>query len=179
MTPLRDQPRTIFTPEHADFRESARTFCRREAAPRVDEWEQAGIVDREFWRRAADQGFVGFDVPERYGGAGVADFRFNAILDEELTYAGAISDNFSLQNDILSPYLVHLTDDEQKERWLPPFVRGDLIAAVAMTEPGAGSDLRAIATSARLTDDGYVINGSKTFITSGIQADLTIVAARV
>ena len=179
MTPLRDQPRTIFTSEQADFRESARTFCRREAAPRVVEWERAGIVDRAFWKRAASQGFVGFDVPEQYGGAGVDDFRFNAILGEELCYAGAISDNFSLQNDILSPYLVRLTNEVQKERWLPPFVRGDLIAAVAMTEPGAGSDLRAIATTARRSSGGYVINGSKTFITSGIQADLTIVATRV
>jgi acyl-CoA dehydrogenase len=179
MTPLREQPRAIFASEHLDFRDSARSFCRREAAPRVAEWEAAGLVDRAFWRHAASQGFVGFDVPERYGGAGVRDFRFNAILDEELCYAGAITDNFMLQNDILSPYLVELTTEEQKERWLPAFVRGDLVAAIAMTEPGAGSDLRGIVTSARRTATGYVINGSKTFITSGMQADLVIVATRV
>jgi alkylation response protein AidB-like acyl-CoA dehydrogenase len=177
--PLRNRQRAIFGPDHLDFRDAARAFCRKEAAPRVPEWEAAGFVDREFWKRAAAQGFVGFDVPERFGGAGVTDFRFNAILDEELCYAGAITDNFSLQNDILSPYLVELTNDEQKQRWLPGFVTGALMAAVAMTEPGAGSDLGGISTIARRTGDGYAITGSKTFITSGIQADLTIVAARL
>ena len=177
--PLRRQRRSIFTAEHADFRESCRAFATREAAPHVAEWEEAGIIPREFWRTAAAQGLVGLDVPEQYGGAGVKDFRFNAVLAEELTYAGAVSDNFSLQNDILSPYLVELTNDEQKARWLPGFTSGELMTAVAMSEPGAGSDLRAIATSARRVEGGYVLNGSKTFITSGIQADLVIVAARV
>jgi acyl-CoA dehydrogenase len=177
--PLSRQRRTIFTAEHEDFRESCRAFATREAAPHVDEWEEAGIVPREFWKAAAAQGLVGLDVPEEYGGAGVKDFRFNAVLGEELAYAGAVSDNFSLQNDILSPYLVELTNDEQKRRWLPGFTSGEIMTAIAMSEPGAGSDLRAISTSARRVDGGYVVNGSKTFITSGIQADLVIVAARV
>ena len=177
--PLSRQRRTIFTAEHEDFRESCRAFATREAAPHVDEWEEAGIVPREFWKAAAVQGLVGLDVPEEYGGAGVKDFRFNAVLGEELAYAGAISDNFSLQNDILSPYLVELTNDEQKQRWLPGFTSGEIMTAIAMSEPGAGSDLRAISTSARRVEGGYVVNGSKTFITSGIQADLVIVAARV
>jgi acyl-CoA dehydrogenase len=170
--------RTIFTDEHADFRESVRAFVVREAVAPLPEWEAAGIVPREFWTKAAEQGLVGFEVPETYGGAGVTDFRFNAILDEELVYAGALPDNLSLQNDILCPYLLNLTTEEQKERWLPRFTSGELIAAIAMSEPGTGSDLRGIVSSARKVDGGYVLNGSKTFVTSGIQADLVIVAAR-
>ena len=170
--------RTIFEAEHEDFRASVRGFLEREAVPHVEEWEAAGMVDRAFWRKAAAHGFVGFEAPEEYGGAGLHDFRFNAILNEEVAYAGAVGDNFSLENDIVTPYLVDLTDDEQKDRWLPPFTRGDLVVAIAMSEPGAGSDLRAMTTSARRDGDAYVLNGSKTFVTSGIQAELVIVAAR-
>jgi alkylation response protein AidB-like acyl-CoA dehydrogenase len=170
--------RTIFEDEHADFRESVRGFLAKEALPHTDEWEAAGMVDRGFWRKAAEHGFVGFEAPEDCGGLAIDDFRFNAILDEEVAYAGAVGDNFSLQNDIILPYLLELADDEQKRRWLPGFTRGELVFAIAMTEPGAGSDLRAMSASARRDGDGYVLDGSKTFVTSGIQADRVIVAAR-
>jgi len=170
--------RTIFTAEHDDFREAVRSFVVKEAAPSVPDWEEAGIVPRSFWKQAAAQGLVGFAAAERYGGAGVDDFRFNAVLDEEIAYAGAMGDNFSLQNDIICPYLVGLTTEEQRDRWLHPFTRGDLIASLAMSEPGAGSDLRAIATTARPDGEGWLLNGSKTFVTSGIQCDVVIVVAR-
>jgi alkylation response protein AidB-like acyl-CoA dehydrogenase len=171
--------RTIFTPEHDDFRETVRAFIAREAVPHSEEWERAGIVDRSFWTKASALGFVGFAAPEEHGGLAVRDFRFNAILDEEMSYAGAVGDNFSLQNDVLAPYLIEYTTPEQQRRWLPGFTRGELVAAIAMSEPGMGSDLRAMTTVAERRGDGYVINGSKTFVTSGIQADLVIVCARL
>jgi len=170
--------RTIFEPEHDDFRAMVREFLRREAVPNTDAWERAGIVPRSFWTLAADQGLVGFEVPEAFGGLGLRDFRFNAVIDEEVAYAGAVGDNFTMQNDILVPYLVDLADAEQQARWLPPFVRGELIAAIAMTEPGAGSDLLGMKATARREGDDFVLNGTKTFVTSGIAADLIIVAAR-
>jgi acyl-CoA dehydrogenase len=170
--------RTIFTDEHADFRESVRAFIAKEAVPHTEAWEAAGMVDRSFWRKAAEQGLVGFEIPERFGGAGLRDFRFNAIIDEEMQYAGAVGDNFPLQNDILCPYLVALGTDEQHERWLPPFARGHEVWAIGMSEPGIGSDLRGMATTARSENGGYVVNGSKTFVSSGIQAEHVIVAAK-
>jgi acyl-CoA dehydrogenase len=171
--------RTIFEAEHEDFRASARAFIRKEAAPHTEEWELAGIVPRSFWKAAASYGFVGFEAPERFGGLGLCDFRFNAILDEEMAYGLAVGDNFALQNDIVCPYLIELGTDEQHERWLRRFTAGDLVVSIAMSEPGMGSDLRAMSTTARRTADGYVLSGAKTFISSGIQADLVIVAARV
>jgi acyl-CoA dehydrogenase len=171
--------RTIFEPEHDDFRASVAAFIAREAVPHTAEWEAAGMVDRAFWSKAAKLGFVGFAAPEEHGGLGVRDFRFNTILNEEMSYAGAVGDNFSLQNDVVGPYLLDFTTPEQQERWLPGFTSGELVAAIAMSEPGMGSDLRSMASVARRTDDGYVLNGSKTFVTSGIQADLVIVAAKL
>jgi acyl-CoA dehydrogenase len=170
--------RGIFEEEHDEFRQSVRRFLAAEAVPRTEEWEAAGMVDRDFWRRAAQCGYVGFEMPEEHGGVGISDFRFNAIIDEEVAYAGAVGDNFSLQNDIIAPYLLELADDDQKARWMPGFTNGDLVFAIAMTEPGAGSDLRAMSATARRDGDEYVLDGSKTFVTSGIQADLVIVAAR-
>jgi alkylation response protein AidB-like acyl-CoA dehydrogenase len=170
--------RTIFGPEHDDFRALVGKFLDREAAPHADAWESAGMVPREFWAEAARHGMVGFEVPEQYGGAGTADFRFNAVLDEEMAYTGSVGDGFTMQNDILVPYLLDLTDDEQKRRWLPAFTSGRLIAAIAMSEPGTGSDLQAMATTARRDGDSYLLNGAKTFVTGGIGADLVIVAAR-
>ena len=170
--------RTLFDDEHDAFRESARTFLTREALPHTEAWEEAGMVDRSFWRKAAEAGFVGFEAPEALGGVGIDDFRFNAVLDEEVAYAGAVGDGFSLENDIITPYLVGLTNDEQRARWLPAFTGGDLVVAIAMTEPGAGSDLQAMASTARRRGDTYILDGSKTFVTSGIQADMVIVAAR-
>jgi acyl-CoA dehydrogenase len=171
--------RTVFEAEHDDFRASVRTFLEREAVPHADAWEEAGMVDRGFWLKAAAAGFVGFEAPAEHGGLGLRDFRFNAILDEEIEYAGVPGDNFALQNDIVAPYLIELTDEAQKRRWLPRFTSGELVVAIAMSEPGAGSDLRAMTATATPNDDGWTLDGSKTFVTSGIQADLVIVAARV
>jgi len=170
--------RVLFEAEHDDFRASVRAFLAREAVPHTDAWEAAGMVDRAFWRRAAEQGLVGFEAPPALGGAGIADFRFNAVIDEEVAYAGVAGDGFTMENDIIAPYLVEHATAEQRERWLPGFTAGDLVVAIAMTEPGAGSDLRGITSTARPDGDGYLLNGSKTFVTSGIQADLVIVAAR-
>jgi len=170
--------RTIYEPEHDDFRAVVKSFLSREAVPYTEAWEEAGLVPREFWIEAARHGMVGFEVPEQFGGLGLKDFRFNAVIDEEVAYTGAVGDNFTMQNDILVPYLLELTDHEQKQRWLPSFTRGELIAALAMTEPGAGSDLQAMAATARRDGDSYVINGTKTFVTSGIAADLVVVAVR-
>jgi acyl-CoA dehydrogenase len=171
--------RKLFTPEHDDFRRSVRGFLAREAVPHTGTWESQGMVDRDFWRRAAAQGLVGFAAPERLGGAGIDDFRFNAILDEEVAYAGVAGDGFALENDIIAPYLLDLATPSQQERWLPGLAAGDLVFAIAMSEPGAGSDLRAMTTTALRTPGGYLLSGSKTFVTSGIQAELVIVAARV
>jgi alkylation response protein AidB-like acyl-CoA dehydrogenase len=170
--------RSLFTPEHEAFRESVRGFLAREAVPHAEEWEAAGFVPRAFWTRAAEQGLVGWEAPEEYGGAGIADFRFNVVLNEEMSYAVVPGDNFSLQNDIIAPYLLALAGDEQKRRWLPGFVDGSLLFAIAMSEPGMGSDLRAMTTTAKRVDGGWRLSGSKTFVTSGIQADRVIVAAR-
>jgi acyl-CoA dehydrogenase len=170
--------REIFDPEHDDFRESVGAFLRREAAPHSEAWENEGIIPRSFWEAAAQNGFVGFEAPEEYGGIGLRDFRFNAVIDEEVAYSGSVGDNFMMQNDILAPYLIYLTSDEQKQRWLPSFCEGKLMAAIAMTEPGAGSDLRAMQTRARKQGDEWIIDGAKTFVTSGIAADLLIVAAQ-
>jgi acyl-CoA dehydrogenase len=170
--------RTIFEPEHEDFRESVRGFLRAEALPHTEEWEAAGLVDRSFWRKAAAQGYVAFAAPEEHGGLGLDDFRFNAIIDEEVAYTGAVGDNFALVNDIVTPYLLDLTTAEQRDRWLPGVTTGETVPVIAMTEPGTGSDLRAIAATAKPDGDGWRLNGSKTFVSSGIQADLVIVAAR-
>jgi acyl-CoA dehydrogenase len=172
-------PRTIFDDVHHDFRASVRAFLLAEAVPHGERWEREGLVDRDFFRKAGAQGLIGFMAPEELGGAGIDDFRFNAILDEEHCYTGAVGDNLNLTNSILAPYLLDLTTDEQKARWVPPWTRGDLIPAICMSEPGAGSDLRGIKATARWNGDHYVLNGSKTFVTSGIQADLVIVAANV
>jgi len=171
--------RTIFSDEHNEFRASVRGFLGREGAPHAAAWEEAGIIDRGFWRKAADQGYVGIAVPEEFGGAGVRDFRFNAILDEEVVYTGTVTDAFSLTNDIVVPYFTDLASAEQQARWLPSITSGERVCAIAMSEPGAGSDLRGIAATATWADGHYRLSGSKTFVTSGIQAEIVIVAARV
>jgi len=175
--------REIFTDEHEAFRKTVRTFLEREVIPFHDQWEKDGLVPREAWRKAGDAGLLCFDVPEEYGGPGVRDFRYNLVVAEELTRAGASGPGFSVHTDIIVPYLTSLGTEEQKRRWLPGCVSGELITAIAMTEPGAGSDLQGIRTTARptKTDDGedaFVVNGSKTFISNGINADLVIVVAR-
>ena len=134
--------RTLFEAEHDAFRGTVRTFMERQVAPRHADWEKAGIVDRDVWVEAGKQGLLGMDVPEELGGGGVADFRYNAVLDEEITRAGATGLGFGLHNDIVAPYLLTLGTDEQRRRWLPGFCSGELITAIAMSEPGAGSDLQ-------------------------------------
>ena len=169
---------TLYTSEHEDFRKTARTFYEREVIPHHDQWEQDGIVPRELWLKAGEAGLLCFDVPEEYGGPGVDDFRYNVILSEEQTRAGASGPGFSVHTDIIVPYLTSLATDEQKQRWLPGTVSGEIITAIAMTEPGAGSDLQGVRTTAVDKGDHYLLNGSKTFISNGILADLVIVVAR-
>jgi alkylation response protein AidB-like acyl-CoA dehydrogenase len=168
----------LYEPVHEEFRELCRTFLAREAVPHHASWEEAGLVDREVWRKAGAAGLLGLDVPEEYGGGGQRDFRFNAVLVEEIAAAGTTGLGFGLHNDIVAPYLTELTTDEQRERWLPGFCSGETVTAIAMSEPGAGSDLAGVRTSAVRDGSDYVINGQKTFITNGEHADLVIVVAR-
>ena len=172
--------RDTYTEEHALFRQTVRGFYERSVVPHHEQWERDGIVDRSVFADAGDLGLLGLQVPEEYGGAGVDDFRFNAILVEEAQYATVASAglNLSLHNDICLPYFLHQANEEQRQRWLPGIVDGTAITAVAMTEPGAGSDLAAIRTTAERRGDGYVLNGAKTFISNGINADLVVVAAK-
>jgi alkylation response protein AidB-like acyl-CoA dehydrogenase len=172
--------RTGFEPEHADYRESVRRFIAEEIVPHHERWEREGIVDRELFATAARSGMLAMQVPERYGGAGVDDFRFNQILDEEVGIAGigGAGLGITLHNDICLPYFLNFASDEQKERWLPGIADGSLITALAMTEPEMGSDLAGLRTTATRDGDVYVVNGSKTFITNGINADLVIAAVR-
>jgi acyl-CoA dehydrogenase len=168
----------LYAAEHEDFRKTARTFFEREVVPHHEQWERDGIVPRELWLTAGAQGLLCFDVPEEYGGAGVQDFRYNMVLSEEQTRSGCSGPGFSVHSDIIVPYLTNLGDDEQKRRWLPGCVTGETITAIAMTEPGAGSDLQGVQTSAVDRGDHYLLNGSKTFISNGINADLVIVVCR-
>lgn len=170
--------RDLFEEEHLLFRETVREFMAREVTPHHDRWEKEGIVPREVWKRAGEVGMFGFSIPEEYGGAGITDFRYNTIITEEILRTGATGLGWGLHNDVVAPYLVELTSDEQKERWLPGFVSGELITAIAMTEPGAGSDLQGIRTTAVRDGDHYVVNGQKTFITNGVNSDLVIVVAK-
>ncbi|MGW0561388.1 acyl-CoA dehydrogenase family protein [Streptomyces sp. NPDC003016] len=170
--------RQIFTAEHEAFRESVHTFLAKEVTPYYAQWEKDGIVSREAWRAAGRQGLLGLAVPEEYGGGGNSDFRYSAVLAEEFARAGASGLALGLHNDIIGPYLTGLATDEQKRRWLPGFCTGETITAIAMTEPGAGSDLQGIRTTAEDRGDHWVLNGSKTFISNGILADLVIVVAK-
>lgn len=169
--------RSIFTQEHDDFRRNFREFLQREALPRRDDWLADGIIDRDFWILAAERGFVGYGAPAEYGGLDIDDFRFSAAIIEEVAYAGAGTDAFLMTNDIVGPYLWDLADESQARRWIPGVTSGRIVPALAMTEPGTGSDVRSIRTTARWDGEHYRLNGAKTFITSGIQADLVIVAA--
>ncbi|GAA1539400.1 acyl-CoA dehydrogenase family protein [Nocardioides humi] len=169
---------SIYETEHEDFRRTARTFLEREVVPHHEQWEKDGLIDRDVWRKAGRAGLLGFEVPEEYDGPGIRDFRYHMVLTEEIARVAATGLGFALHNDITVPYLVALADDEQKARWLPGTVSGDIVTAIAMTEPGAGSDLQGIRTTAVDKGDHYVLNGSKTFITNGIHSDLVIVVAR-
>jgi len=169
---------SIFEAEHDDFRKTCRAFFEREVMPYSEQWDRDGIVPRDIWLKAGEAGLLCFDVPEEYGGPGIEDFRFNMVVSEEQARSGANGPGFSVHSDIIVPYLVKLANDEQKQRWLPGCVSGETITAIAMTEPGAGSDLQGVRTSAVDAGDHYVVNGSKTFISNGINADLVIVVVR-
>jgi alkylation response protein AidB-like acyl-CoA dehydrogenase len=168
----------LYGPDHEEFRQLCRTFLNREAVPHHEEWEKAGIVDPAVWRKAGAAGLLGLDVDEEYGGAGQRDFRYNAVLVEEIVRARCSGLGFGLHNDVIAPYLTDLTTPEQRKRWLPRFCSGELITAIAMSEPGAGSDLAGVRTTATRDGDSYVLNGQKTFITNGENADLVIVVAK-
>ncbi|MGH3355376.1 MAG: acyl-CoA dehydrogenase family protein [Nocardioidaceae bacterium] len=174
--------RQIFTPDHDAFRETVRAFCEKEVAPHHESWEEAGIVPRELWTAAGAKGLLGFALPEEYGGGGQRDFRFNAVLAEELTRVHASGVGFTVHVDINAGYLLDYATAEQRARWLPGFCSGESITAIAMSEPGAGSDLQGIRTTARKVSDAdgdaYIVNGQKTFISNGISADLVIVVAK-
>jgi alkylation response protein AidB-like acyl-CoA dehydrogenase len=170
--------RHLFDADPDAFRETARAFCDKEILPHHESWEEAGIVPRELWTAAGTAGLLGFMMPEEYGGGGVRDFRFNTVVIEEITKSRASGPGFTIHVDIVSSYLLDYANDEQKARWLPKFCSGELITAIAMTEPGAGSDLQGIETTAIRDGDDYVLNGSKTFISNGILADLVIVVAK-
>jgi long-chain-acyl-CoA dehydrogenase len=170
--------RAIFEPEHEAFRVTVGTFLDKEAVPFHEQWEKAGVVDREVWAKAGAQGLLGLQVPERHGGGGTPDFRYNAVVGEEMTRRGIYGCAFPLFNDMIAPYLVAGANDEQAARWFPGLCAGTTIAAIAMTEPGAGSDLQGIQTRAEDAGDHYVLTGQKTFISNGILADLVLVVAR-
>ena len=169
---------SIYETEHEDFRTTVRAFLDKEVVPFHEQWEADGQVDRDVWRRAGDAGLLCLDVPEVYGGAGVDDFRFTAVLAEECSRVGATGLGFGLHSDIVVPYITSLGTDEQKQRWLPGLVSGETISAIAMTEPGAGSDLAGIRTTAIDQGDHFLLNGAKTFISNGILSDLVIVVAK-
>jgi acyl-CoA dehydrogenase len=170
--------RDIFSDEHEAFRDMVREFVAREVSPFHEQWEREHIVPRELWLSAGRAGLLGIDVDEKYGGGGNRDYRYYAIMDEEFARAGASGPGFIVHNDMIGSYLNRLCTDEQKQRWLPGYCSGELIAAIAMTEPGAGSDLQGIRTTAVHAEEGWVLNGSKTFITNGQSCDLVIVVAR-
>ncbi|MEZ5170621.1 MAG: acyl-CoA dehydrogenase family protein [Acidimicrobiia bacterium] len=170
---------TMYDDTHELFRESFRSFAENEVAPHITEWEEAGIMDREVYAKAGTHGFLAMAVPEEYGGGGNCDFRFNALIGEELARVGSggAGIGITLHNDVCTPYFIEYCTPEQSTRWMPGIASGELITAVAMTEPGTGSDLAGIATTAVRDGDEYILNGAKTFITNGINSDLVIVAA--
>jgi long-chain-acyl-CoA dehydrogenase len=168
--------RSAYSPDHEAFRQTVRSWLQKEAVPHVDRWEANGIVDKEMWLKGGEIGMLCPTVPEEYGGLGL-DFGYNAVIDEEVSYAGTPL-GFSLQSDIVVNYLVSYGSEEQKREWLPKMVSGEVVTAIAMTEPGTGSDLQGIRTTAKKAGNHYVINGSKTYITNGQNADLILVCAK-
>jgi alkylation response protein AidB-like acyl-CoA dehydrogenase len=172
--------RDLYEPEHELFRESVAAFLNEVVVPNRDRWEAEGKVDKAMFREAGNRGLLGMAIPEQHGGGGVDDFRFNAVISEEVMGADVFGSGMciTLHNDVALPYFLHLTDEAQKERWLPGLASGELMAAIAMTEPGAGSDLAGISTTAIRDGDHYVVNGSKTFITNGINSDVVITAVK-
>jgi alkylation response protein AidB-like acyl-CoA dehydrogenase len=172
--------RTVFSEDHEAFRETLRAFIEAEVVPHYQEWFDAGLVPRDFYYKLAELGLFGIEVPEEYGGAGITSFKYSAIETEEVTWAGVSFGTTGAHVALCLPYLLKIGTDEQKKRWLPKFISGETMYAIAMTEPGTGSDLAGMRTTARLSADGghYLLNGAKTFITGGVHADRVIVCAR-
>ena len=172
--------RTIFDEEHDMFRESVRSFIDKEIVPNHEKWEHDGKINKEMFQKAGSLGFLGMAVPEGYGGGGVEDFRYNAIINEEIQHAGVVGSGMciTLHNDVCLPYFINYCNEEQASRWMPGLVDGTLMSAIAMTEPSIGSDLASMGTSAVREGNGYLVNGSKTFITNGINSDLVITAVK-
>ncbi|MDV3209320.1 acyl-CoA dehydrogenase family protein [Rhodococcus ruber] len=172
--------RTIFSREHDEFRSMVRDFIAREVLPHREEWDELGRPPREFFHRLGELGILGIQVPEEFGGGGEASFKYNAIVFEEVARAGVSFGSYTVHSCLILPYLLEYGTDEQRKRWLPDFASGRMMTAVAMTEPGTGSDLASIATTATLSADGshYVVNGAKTFITGGVTADLVLTVCR-
>lgn len=170
-------PRTVFSQEHEMFRDTFRKFLAAEAIPHVDSWEEQGHVSREVWRKAGAQGFLSANVPEKFGGLGL-DFGYNAIMVEEMMRAGITGPAFNLHTDVVMPYIYEYGSAALVDKYLPKMLSGEAIGAMAITEPGAGSDVKAIRTTAQRDGDHYVLNGSKTYITNGQLCDLVIVAAK-
>ena len=170
-------PRTLFDSEHEQFRESFRRFLEAEAVPHYEQWEKDGVIDRELWNKAGAQGYLCPTVSETYGGAG-ADYRYNIVVGEELSDLGMSGVGFILHSDIVVPYIENVGNEEQKQKYLPKCISGEIVMAIAMTEPGTGSDLQGIRTAAVDQGDHYLLNGAKTFISCGQQADVVIVVCR-
>jgi len=171
--------RRIYTEDHEAFRASAREFLDRHVVPRMEEFLEARVIARDVWIGAGKQGLLGLEIPESYGGSEAGDYRFNAVLGEEMARVSAsVSSCLGIHGDVVAPYLRDLCTEEQKQRWLPGFCTGEIVTAIAMTEPSGGSDLAALKTHAVLDGDTWILNGSKTFITNGYSADLVVVAAR-
>lgn len=168
----------ILSEELLMFKESVEGFLKKEAVPHTDRWEEAGIVDRDIWTKAGEMGILCMDMPEEYGGMGIKDFRYNAIVTEAMVKLGVGGPGFVLQNDVMAPYFETYFTKEQKDKWLSKIVAGEIITAIAMTEPDTGSDLGGIRTTAIKNGDHYILNGSKTYITNGILSDLVIVVAK-
>ena len=170
-------PRTIFEDEHQIFRDSVKRFVDAEIMPHHEQWEKDGQISREAWLKAGEQGLLCASMPEEYGGAG-ADRLYSIVVMEELARAGATGPGFSLHSEIVAPYILRYGSEEQKRRYLPKMATGEFIGAIAMTEPGTGSDLQGVRTSAIKDGNELVVNGSKTFITNGQMADVVIVVAK-
>ena len=173
---LNTNGRTAYDENHALFRDQVRKFFDAKLTPNLERWEEEGIVDRQFWRDCGEAGLLCPTMPEEYGGLGL-DFGYNAVVGEELAWSGS-STGITLQSDIVADYILHYGSEEQKRQWLPGMISGEVVTAIAMTEPGAGSDLQGVKTTARKDGNHYVVNGSKTYITNGQNADLIIVVAK-
>lgn len=170
--------RTVFNEDHEAFRETIRAFIEAEVVPVYDAWEDAGHPPREFYLKLGELGVFGIQVPEEYGGAGETSFKYQAVISEECARAAVSFGGYGVHVNLVLPYLLKYGSDEQKKRWLPPFVSGEMMTAIAMTEPGTGSDLAGMQTTARRDGDHYILNGAKTFITGGVLADRVLVVAR-